>query len=265
MKRQLSFLVLATCLVAAADGATNFLYDAYVTPSTLPTAITPAWVTDGPGKGGDSQTASGRLLTVVDSSASSAPSYYYYHNLGVSDISSSDEWEMRARVRVPSSGDLSSEGRAPFYIRLIDGSKMIGVGVAKAGNGTNRIFFIDSTAKPLDTGGGPRYDDVTLGNDDFFNIRVVREGTTPDISSTIRLYVDGVQVESEAYPTFPTISARDVLWGAISSPGYGTFELTGASFGIGGQNSAPMLLPEPSSTALCVLGALLGAWVVRRR
>jgi hypothetical protein len=251
----LSFLT-ALALAGAGHAATNFSYDAYVTPGTLPTAVSPAWLTDGPFKAGDSQTASGRLLTVVDGSASSLPGFYYYRTLTASDVNSTDEWEMRARVRVPSSGDLLAEGRAPFYLRILDGTKFIGIGVTHISPTVNRFFLVDNVGKPLNTGGGPRFDDVALGGDDFFNIRVVKEGTTGTINDTIRLYVDGVQIENEAYPAFPAISSRDVLWGSLSSPGFGTFELTGVSFSIGGQNAAPALLPEPTSLLLGLLGLL---------
>jgi hypothetical protein len=88
----------------------------------------------------------------------------------------------------------------------------------------------------------------------------------PASPDTVRLYVNGVQIDNEAYTSIPLLnSSREVLFGAASSAGAGIVELTGASFGLGGQNSAPLLLPEPSVAALGMIGLLLVARKLARR
>jgi len=252
--------VVSVLMAGSAHAATNFLFDTYQqAPSTGPQ--NPPWTENiGFINGSDSRTAGGRLLTLVDGSQNNDPGYYYTSTINPGDVSSTSEYEIRARIRVISSGDLPPDDgeHALFMAYIADGSRFVGFGATKAAGNMNRFFFFDNVGRPIDTGAGPRFDDVAPGTDDFFNIRVVKEGTTGGFPDTIRLYVDGVQVENELYIQFPAIGTKDVLFGTASSPAFGTVEITGVSFGTGGQNSALLLLPEPSAMTLCLLTFVCG-------
>ena len=82
------------CSVSA-HASTNWLYDLYLTPSTLPSAPFTTFVN---GSGGDQQIASGALLTLVDTNDSTT-GYFYSDTLNSSIINSGLDYEARSRVR----------------------------------------------------------------------------------------------------------------------------------------------------------------------
>lgn len=219
-------------IVSPAHAATNWLYDLYVTPSALPPA--PPFTTVA-GGGGDQQTASGALLTLVDTDAIT-PGFYYFDALDLSIINSGLDYEARSRVRLREYGSTTT-GSGLFAVFMDDGTRQVSWGMRF--DGVNTEFgFLDAT-------GAISYGATDIAaptGDDFFNVLMRKTG------STVQLIIDGVTTASVAYASLPTSSDIDVLFGNTSSPAYGRVELTGQSFAIG--EAAPNLIPEPSLLAL---------------
>jgi len=254
--------LLAVCLILAgmtgqAGAATNFIYDIYQqAPSTFPSS--PPWTDNGALfgfiNGSDSATASGRLLTIVDGPEFNDPSHYWQHNLSAAEISFASEYEIRARVRIMSYGDLGGGERPLFTAVVEDGSRFLGLGASKVGNDAH-FFLMDGGFTPFISYTAP------LTGDDFFNVVLRKTGTTGTSSDLIYLYVDGVLVapvygtHTQNYGNLPGPDpTRAVYFGAGASPAFGTIQMTGVSFGI--DQFAPALLPEPSSLMLGLAGLL---------
>jgi len=250
--------VLALGLLAGTSRAsTNFVYDAYVTPSTLPQ--NPPWTTDATYVNGtDSQTASGRLLTLVKDITFNDPGYYYSHTLALSEISSTTEYSVRTRARLNSFGDNYGE-HGLLQVVIGDGTIFTGIGMS-LGTGGNRFFLLGSGGTPL---GGVVYTATAPSGDDFFNILLTKTGTTGTSADQVNLYVDGVLAMTQNYGNMAAGTGRNLTFGASSSVASGTIQMTGASFGIG--ESAPSLIPEPSALAMGVVGLVFGRMKLRRR
>lgn len=244
-------LVLAAVLTAATVQATTYTYDAYVTPGTLPQNIPSSPWTSVGADGSDTETASGRLLTL--SAANNVdPGPYYYAISGTSGIvDTNDEYEIRSRVRVPSSSSVNPfPDRALYHAYIGDGTRLAGFGVTNISANMNAIFLINSGVGPLVA---PYI--ATLGNDDFFNIRMTKTGTTGGAGDTVNLFVDGVLAQSVSYTALSSYTFPELLFGNSASQPFGLTELTGASFGI--NEAAFALLPEPSAIVMVLASAAL--------
>jgi len=251
MKMKKCSLVLTGILTAGVVHATTYTYDAYVTPNTLPQSIPSSpWTSVGAGDA-DTETASGRLLT-LSAANDNTPGPYYYAISGTSGIvDANDEYEIRTRVRVPSSSSVSPfPDRSLFHAYIGDGTRLVGFGVTNLSANMNAIFLINSGVSPLVT---PYV--ATLGNDDFFNIRMTKTGTSGGASDTVSLYVDGVLAQSVSYTALSSYTFPELLFGNSASQPFGLTQLTGASFGI--NEAAPALLPEPTTAVMILAGAML--------
>lgn len=238
-----AILALASTPVAA---VTNYLYDAYVTPNTTPQ--NPPWTTVVGGT--DSQTASGRLLTLSIANDGSAGPYYYAISGTSGIVGANDEYQIFSRVRVPS----SSGPRSLYHAYIGDGTRLVGFGVTNAG-ANNAIFLINTSLTPLSS---PTI--VSLSGDDFFNIDLRKTGTSGGASDTVTLRVNGTVIDTQSYTAMSSYTFPELLFGSSNGSGTsGLIEMTGASFGIG--QDAFALLPEPTATVMILVGGVL---LVRR-
>ena len=243
--RKLALIVAILTGAVAAQASTTYKYDGYVTPNTLPMFIPSSpWTMNGAYDAIDTETSTGALLTLHAANDVTAGPYYTANPVATS----TDEYEIRSRVRVPSSGGPS--GTALYQAYIGDGTKLVGFGVTNISANVNAIYLISLSLAPLTT---PYI--ATLTNDDFFNIRLVKQGTSGGAGDTVQLYVDGTLASSVSYSTMSAYAFPELLFGASGSLPFGTIELTGASFGIGA--AAPALIPEPSSVALACAGVAL--------
>jgi len=106
-----------------------------------------------------------------------------------------------------------------FKGRIGDGTRLIAFGVTKAANSgpTNRVYITSIGAEPIYT-----YVDVAPSGDDFFNLRLVKEGTTGGAGDMVKLYADGVLLQTSTYINFDTLTSRELLFGTVVSPAFGT-------------------------------------------
>ena len=259
MKRYLFLGSFTAMMLSAgiASAATNFVYDLYQTPGVLPTPT----FTEQAGfvNGTDSRTVSGSLLTLVDGPQNSDPGYYYDRNLTTDGITSNSQYEIRSRVRLTDWGSLNASEPPVFFARFLDGNAFVGFGMTLTNNQT-KIFLCGNgcTATTF-----LPYNLIPLTNDDFYHIFLRKVGPTGTGADTVDLYANGSLVDSTTYANFGTgFSSKEFLFGTASSPAFGTVQLTGLSLGI--DQSAPALIPEPTTFGMIALGLMIAARKLRR-
>ena len=215
---------------------------------------------------GDTHAISNNVLTLVNAALNRG--YIYYRDDATvqnAPLTPNSSYEIHARARVETDYAGSGVGDvALFAARVIDGTRMVGLGVSYNHSTSLYNFYF------TDTGGFPinfdpnritdRYAQAApLRTDGFFDIRV-RKGV--GTAGNVDLFVDNVLALSTPYTDFSTAFAGNfqLMFGNTFGTVTGTSRTTGVNFGI---NEAAPTVPEPATAGALIVGA--GATVLRRR
>ena len=244
--------------IAGSAKALTLVYDAYVTPNTLPQNTPSSPWSVGVGSAGIA-TASGTTLTINDNSTSSTGPWWKTNGLSAADVSSTIDYEIRARLSISSYTNNGGALQLGFHATVEDGSRFTGFGLLFT-NGQTEVALQGSSTQPIGT-------PIFVNGSPVLNILLTKVGGASG-TLTLKVYDDANNLLGTNAFAYSSAGGGDgtrtVYWGAPTGDETSFSTLTGISFGLGNGVAAPDLIPEPSIIGLSMAGLFLMVRGIRK-